>query len=180
MHHPQHCYFSLKCFVTGNFWQSSSLQRFCKYICHSTLWLIIAEYRETRGQCPNKLFQQHLKARSANTRGYEITSVFHLLHKMASNKVQTVLGSRVVQCWRKTRWKLTVTDSFPATAICCVAVALGHEPMPTGYCLHQHAALWALCWGNTAKRERQAASQRAAQAEEHVNIRCWCVDVYES
>lgn len=164
------CYFSLKCFVTCNLWQSSSLQMFCKYICHSTLWLISAESRETRGRCPNKLFQQHLKARSANAGGYEITSVFHLLQKMASNKVQTVLGGRVVQCWRRTRWKQTGTDSFPATAICCVAVALGHEPRPTGYCLHQHAALSALCWGNTAKRERGAASHRAAQAGDAAGV----------
>lgn len=169
------CYFSVKCFVTCNLWQSSCLQRFCKYICHGTLWLITAEYRETRGCCLNKLFQQHLKACSTNR--YEITSMFHLLQKMASNKVQTVLGGRVVQCWRRTRWKQTVTDSFPATAICCVAVALGHEPRPTGYCLHQYAALWALCWGNTAKRERRVASQRAAQAGEHVNTCCWWVDL---
>lgn len=151
------CNFSLKCFVTGHLWQCSSLQRFCKYICRSSLGWITAEYRDTRGGCPNKLFLQPLKARAANTRGHEITSVFHLLQKMASNKVQTVLGGRVVRRWGRRRWRQTVTDSFPATAICCVAVALGREPIPIGYCLHQLTALSALCWGNTAKRERRAA-----------------------
>lgn len=150
---PPGCVISvLNAFITDNLSQSSSLQRFCKYICHSSLRLITAEYREMRGGRPNKSFPQPLKARAANTRGHENTSVFHLLQKMASNKVQTVLGGRVVRSWRRRSWKQTVTDSFPATAICCVAVALGREPMPTSYRLYQHAALSALCWGNTERR----------------------------
>ena len=61
---------------------------------------------------------------------YEITATFHLLSKMASNKVQSELGGRVVQCLRRTPWNQTVTDSIPATAICCVKVALGYALNP--------------------------------------------------
>lgn len=50
--------------------------------------------------------------------------------KMASNKVQSELGGRVVRCLRRTPWNQTVTDSIPATAICCVAVAPGYTLNP--------------------------------------------------
>lgn len=57
-------------------------------------------------------------------------SSFHLLQKMASNKVQSELSGGVVQRSRRTPWNQTVTDSISATAICCVEVALGYTLHP--------------------------------------------------
>lgn len=77
-----------------------------------------------------QIVQADLAACAPYVRACEIAAMFHLLQKMASNKVQSELGGRMVSCSRRTPRNQTTTDSIPVTAICCAAAASSNALYP--------------------------------------------------
>lgn len=84
----------------------------------------------------------------SRTKASETKATFHLLWKMASDKVRSELGGRLVGRLRRTPWNQTVTDLIPATAICCVEAALGNALKP--YLLSPSELPW--IWATEKKK----------------------------
>lgn len=117
---------SYLCFTT-----TGPLERLSKHIFHGTAWLITAKVqRKWAARDQNKLFRQISQPALPYVRACEIAAMFHLLQKMASNKVQSELGGRMVSCSRRTPRNQTTTDSIPVTAICWAAAAWSNALYP--------------------------------------------------